>query len=259
MTLEFTPKEKRILEMLHKKYGEKLSEYNMWQVAAELIEDFNLDYETAYSLSRTYSWSGYDLFAPTKPLRKTVPLYKLFYDHLYDLTSNYAKINENNFTTRVRFNGDVGTESIEDRDILLSGMYDGLNMYVPPKDILVTPHGREYISYSDSKYRTISIYITFNPMDLNGNIKNINSFQGIDETDDDNKDEFKVITYYREDLSSNNDNKIMLLSFNVPYPKPLTKENVYKTFDLIVKDVLEYISNTTFDLPAGAEPIVVNN
>ena len=128
---EFTPQEKRILEMLYKKYGVSTSNFNMWNVAIELIEDFNLDYETAYSLARTFSWSARELFSEFQPIRKTMPVYNLFFENISNLIESYSKNNENNFTVRLKFNGDVGTESLENRQVSLNSGYRGFYMYIP--------------------------------------------------------------------------------------------------------------------------------
>ena len=57
------------------------------------------------------------------------------------------------------------------------------------------------------------------------------------------------------------DNKVVeeLMMFEVPYPKPLTRENFNKTFLSVVDDVIEKISKTTFKLPDNVGSINVNS
>jgi len=264
VTSEFTPQEKRILEMLHKKYGDNPSEYNMWYVAVDLIEDFNLDYETAYSLARTYSWSWKELFGPSESLRKTVPLYELLFDNLNKLTDEYSKIHENEFNVRLRFDGDVGLGSIENRNIDLNDTYHGFNMYISvPAYFVDRPNGhRYYFTPDENNYRTLSVNVNFSVINLDGENTKIKSFTYGDESAESlNKEEFKVTVTYKDINNYSKDTELLtkLLEFKVPYPKPLTKESAFKTFDLILKDVIDYMSNTTFDLPKGAEPIVLEN
>jgi hypothetical protein len=262
VTSEFTPQEKRILEMLHKKYGENPSEFNMWYVAVDLIEDFNLDYETAYSLARTYSWSWRELFGPSQLLRKTLPIYELFFDNLNKLIDGYSKIHENEFNVRLRFNGDVGLESIENRNIILNDGYHGFNMFISvPAYFVDKPNGqRYYLTPEENDYRTLSVYVDFSATNLDGENTKLKTFTSDEEAENINKEEFKVTVTYK-DVKNTFDKSMTtkLLEFNVPYPKPLTKESAFKVFDLSLKDVIDYMSNTTFDLPKDVEPIVIEN
>lgn len=262
LTSEFTPQEKRILEMLHKKYGENPSEFNMWYVAVDLIEDFNLDYETAYSLARTYSWSWRELFGPFQSLRKTIPIYELFFDNLNKLIDGYSKIHENEFNVRLRFNGDVGLESIESRNIILNDGYNGFNMFISvPTYYVVTPKGeRHYLTPEENDYRSLSVYVDFSPTNLDGENIKLKTFTIGEESESINKEEFKVTVTYK-DIKNTFDKSMLtkLLEFNVSYPKPLTKESTFKTFDIILKDVIDYMSNTTFDLPKDVQPIVIED
>ena len=257
---EFTPQEKRILEMLYKKYGVSTSNFNMWNVAIELIEDFNLDYETAYSLARTFSWSARELFSEFQPIRKTMPVYNLFFENISNLIESYSKNNENNFTVRLKFNGDVGTESLENRQVSLNSGYRGFYMYIPLEQYIETEYRRYYVTGEDHDFRTLSVSINFNPIDLNGEIRELSYFSS-DESEDVNTEEFMVTVRYRDITQSiyDDSSQTKLMSFKVPYPKPLTKENILNTFDSIIKDILDYMSNTTFDLPEGAKPIDIND
>jgi hypothetical protein len=48
------------------------------------------------------------------------------------------------------------------------------------------------------------------------------------------------------------------MEFKVPFPKPLTKQSVMDIFKKLTEDVIQKIQTTTFELPAGTEPIVVS-
>ena len=253
---EFSPQEKRILEMLYKKYGDGESNFNQWEVAVELIEDFNIDYESAYSLTNTFSWSARELFSPYKPIRRKEPIYRLFHNNLSSLSSEFSKVNENNYEVKLHFDGDVGAESIEGRVVSLSSGFRGFYMYIPlPNYHIQTPYRRHYLNMDAINSRTLSVEISIYGMDLDGNIIERLPWE-FQEDENVNKNEFKVISRYSNVLGEINDrDKIELMSFNVPYPTPMSKESIFKAFDLTIKDVLNKLSETNFILPEGIEPI----
>jgi hypothetical protein len=253
---EFSPQEKRILEMLYKKYGDDESNFNQWEVAVELIEDFNIDYESAYSLTKTFSWSARELFSPYKPIRRKEPIYRLFHNNLSSLSSEFSKVNENNYEVKLHFDGDVGAESIEGRVVSLSSGFRGFYMYIPlPNYHIQTPYRRHYLNMDAINSRTLSVEISIYGMDLDGNIIERLPWE-FQEDENVNKNEFKVISRYSNVLGEINDrDKIELMSFNVPYPTPMSKESIFKAFDLTIKDVLNKLSETNFILPEGIEPI----
>ena len=73
---EFTPQEKKLLSVLHQKFGmasgniEKSWDFNKWDAAAFLIEFFETPYDVAHDLSSTYYWNGDKLFKEYESLRK---------------------------------------------------------------------------------------------------------------------------------------------------------------------------------------------
>jgi hypothetical protein len=262
VTSEFSPQEKRILEMLYKKYGDSNINFNQWDVAAELIEDFNLDYESAYSLTKTFSWSARELFSPHKSLRKKDPIYRLFHENLSSLVSEFSKLNENNYEVNLHFDGDVGAEPIEDRIVSLSSGFRGFYMYISlPNYQIDTQYRRHYLTMDAMSSRTLSLSMDFFPIDLDGNkIERLPWQYDENENQNVNQNEFKVISSYSNVLGDINDReKIDLTTFNVPYPTPMTKENIFKTFDLTIKDVLNKLSEINFKLPEGIEPINITN
>jgi len=253
---EFSPQEKRILEMLYKKYGDSINNFNQWVVAAELIEDFNLDYESAYSLTKTFSWSSKELFSPYKSIRKKEPIYRLFIDNISPLITDFSKLNVDNYEVNLHFDGDVGAEPIEDRVVSLSSGFRGFYMYISlPNYHIDGPYRRHYINMDGISSRTLSVSIDLYPIDLDGN-KIERLPWDYNEDENVNKNEFSVISTYSNVLGEINDrDKIDLMTFNVPYPTPMTKESIFNTFDLIIKDVLDKLSETNFKLPEGVEPI----
>jgi hypothetical protein len=134
-------------------------------------------------------------------------------------------------------------------------------MYIAvPTYYVVTPKGdRHYLTPEENNCRTLSVNVDFSAMNLDGENIKLKTFTSRDEAEDINKEEFKVSVTYRDVNNYDRNNLIKLLEFSVPYPKPLTKESAFKTFDLIIKDVIDYMSNTTFDLPKDVQPIVIED
>ena len=66
---EFNENEKRIMKLIHKKYGNTTPNYSIsvYDVAAWLIDDFDLSYEVAFELAKTYYWQGSKLFKELFP------------------------------------------------------------------------------------------------------------------------------------------------------------------------------------------------
>ena len=73
---EFTTQEKKLLKVLHQKFGYESGEmknawdFDKWKAAAFLIEDFEVPYDIAHSLASTYYWNGDKLFQKYEPIRK---------------------------------------------------------------------------------------------------------------------------------------------------------------------------------------------
>ena len=86
---EFTPQEKRLLNVLHKKFGmgsgklEKSWDFDKWAAAAYLIEFFEVPYDVAHSLSSTYYWNGEKLFKEYEPIRRHDNRSDLFMNHAF--------------------------------------------------------------------------------------------------------------------------------------------------------------------------------
>ena len=86
---EFTPQEKRLLSVLHKKFGmgsgklEKSWDFDKWGAAAYLIEFFEVPYDVAHSLASTYYWNGEKLFKEYEPIRRHDNRSDLFMNHAF--------------------------------------------------------------------------------------------------------------------------------------------------------------------------------
>ena len=102
---EFTPQEKKLLSVLHQKFGmasgkiEKSWNFDKWEAAAFLIEFFETPYDIAHDLASTYFWNGEKLFKEFESLRKKNNRSDLFMNHAFrDILDDYieSKKNEDN-------------------------------------------------------------------------------------------------------------------------------------------------------------------
>jgi hypothetical protein len=255
VSTEFSPFEKKILYMLYKKYGLD-KDFNMFEVAAELIEDFELDYVDAYTLTRTYSWNKRELFSEFDSYRKNYPMPSLFFENLYKLLEEFIRKNDfSNLSTKISFkNEDLG--EYENRDVNVNTSYRGLYFYVPFPSFSISKNDRvRYLNSFEYGARSMSFEIDCNAKKVDGTILDGRYFNIDDETIDMNN--FNITVKYKSNTDGEGWKNFM--SFDVPYPQKLNKEVINNLFTLIMNDVLEKISNTKFNLPETINPINVDS
>lgn len=113
---EFTPQEKKLLSVLHDKFGmgsgkiEKSWNFDKWSAAAFLIEFFEIPYDTAHNLASTYYWNGEKLFKEYESLRKNNNRSELLMNHAFrEILDEYIESNKSedsnfNLSTPVEYN-----------------------------------------------------------------------------------------------------------------------------------------------------------
>jgi hypothetical protein len=246
--------------MLFKKYGLE-SDFNMYIVAAELIEDFELDYVDAYTLARTYSWNKMELFSEFDKLRKNYPLPNLFFENLNKFVDNFIfknNLNNNNLSTKISFNGENLGE-YENRDVNVNSAYMGLYFYIPFSSFSILKDGySRYLNSNEYGARSMNFEIILSPKSVDGSIISKSLSINVDDKTLDN-DNFRVIVKYKNSLDYDTNKWEDFMSFDAPYPQKLNKEVVDNILNIIMNDVLEKISKTKFDLPKGINPINVNS
>jgi hypothetical protein len=259
LTNEFNENEKRILKLIHKKYKHEPYTSNVWEVAAWLIEDFNLSYEDAFSLAKTYYWENNRLFKEHESLRKNWPIPEIIFAKLGDfITSVVKKFPEDIYgNIVVKFDGDSGF--IDERVVRIWAAYKSIALYIPFQyfRIINGQYDYRYLETNERDDRMLRVDINFFQLDNDGNKIEKDLWRTEDyEKNLVNLNEYLVDVVYR--VGNEDKNYIPLMSFNVPYPKTVTIDTITKDFNGIIEDVIQKIKNTTFKLPSGAEPIVVN-
>jgi len=260
---EFSPQEKRLLFVLNKQYGPyDIHTFNIWEAAAFLIELFEIPYDLAYEISTTYFYNGGKLFGTTESLRKRINPSEILFRHLSDMTRNLKKDlisksnsddDENTGRININFEGDdfgKWKTEVEDRSILMWENSYGFTLYIPLRATEVGEWpNKKYLYSKETDPRLIMVSVTISP--IKTSTEDTYVWDG-------DPDKFKVQVTLRvgSDDDPTEGYKIMdWMTFEVPVPKPLSKENILKTLTDIYNDVLEKIKSNTFELPNGVEPI----
>jgi len=258
---EFSNSEKRILRLIHKKYNEEREKYNfsIYEVAAWLIEDFELSYEVAFELSKSYFLEGSKLFSEYEPLRKKWPIAEIFFSKIGEFTNEFVKSfpNDTYGSVEVKIKGDEGFNDV--RDVRIWGGYNSLSLYLNfPFYRIYDGFRSTYLGGESSDARLIRLNIEFKQLGNDGNPVKVSRW-GTEEYENGtiNLNKFLVSVNYRIGSGENEKLKI-LMELKVPFPQPLTKQSVIDIFKKITEDVIQKIQTTTFELPAGIEPIVVS-
>ena len=249
-TSEFTTQEKRLLKTLKKKFGKGGydSDYDRFVGAAFLIEDMGIPYDQAYDLSLTHWWHGDKLYQEVDPIYKKEDRGWLYRKLIHQLLSPYIEgrgetIGDATITwedpNHIISQKDLFT--VKESVTLWSGTL-GFTLYIPFRgNILVIPssdviHGVRH-RYDISDKNTLMVYIKFIPYDEKGHPK-MGTHVKFD------------VKYVVGDSTMRHEknNEKNMMSFDIPIPSPLDKDNMYKIFTDSLKDVLEKIESMTFTL-----------
>lgn len=265
---EFSPQEKRLLWVLNKEFGpHDYQTFDTWRSALWLIEIFDIPYDLAYEISNTYYYNGDKLFSEFKPLRKAQNTTEVFFKHLGDFINVFKSDLEsktNSDTDSVV--GDLDVEFIEDEygkyktDIIKRPLhfwgYDYMfTLYIPlnSRQVGVWPDTK-YLSGDESNPRLIMVNVRFSKIKT-PNDEDEYTYEG-------NPDKFNVEVTLKIGSDRSGEPGYTLdnwMSFDVPTPKPLSKEKINDTLLGIYNDVIEKLKKTKFNLPSGVEPLDYRN
>jgi len=244
-TTEFTPQEKRMLRTLNKKFGAggMSSDFDRWEGSAFLIEELGLPYDQAYDLALTFWWHGDKLFEETTPIYKKESRGYVFYRTVRQLVASFLKKEEEKIAdVDVSWEDPNHIITLEDafsipQDITLWDGHKGFTLYIPFNDQYVEGN---YVDYKIRNANTIMIYVQFNEYDDKDPKGDTHINVSVDLTLGD--------SYHRRE------NRESFMKFDIPMPTPMTKEKIYKIFTDTLKDVLEKIENTVFEVGANEKP-----
>jgi hypothetical protein len=217
---EFTPLEKKILKKFFKTYGLE-NDFNVYENAAMLIEELEMDYQSAFDLSHTFLTKRDILFSESSYLRTNFEKNKIFFKYLNTQTEQFAKYIEDGAslpekTIPIKIKGD---EEITERVIRFWDSYGGFMFYLP-------------LSYDHSK--SIIVYASFNKKE-DPNRKYY---------DDDNN--FEVNINYS--IGDGDRTQKSFYTFDYPYPEKITTDSIYETISKIYDIVKDKVSNYEFSM-----------
>ena len=156
---EFTPQEKKLLFVLHQKFGmgsgkiEKSWNFDKWVAAAFLIEFFETPYDVAHDLASTYYWNGGELFSDFKSLRKKSNRSDLLMNFAFrDILDKYIESNKNeesNFVLSTPVEYNVKTQN--ENEVLPGIIYQSFEP-------------RNYRELDESRKETNEVKLSVSPM-----------------------------------------------------------------------------------------------
>lgn len=254
VTTEFSDVEKRLLKSLNKKYGNPLdseSKFNEWEVAVWLIETLELPYDIAYEITKTYYWNYDKLFSDAGKVRKRIPISEIFFGNISKLMDTYKDVHGEEYgSITLKLDGDTFETN---RNVSVWGRSRGFSLYIP-FSTWSHPTTGEMFSTNELRNRLIFVEVEFKPITLRGTLSDIwlSHEQYKDDIDNEN---FYVSVDYTVGEREGDSNKQKLMEFNMPYPKPLTKENFNDLLKNIIDLILEKLNSTKIKLPSGIDPI----
>jgi len=275
---EFTPQEKKLLSVLHQKFGmgsgkiEKSWNFDKWAAAAFLIEFFESPYDTAHSLASTYYWNGEKLFKEYESLRKNNNRSELLMNHaLRDILDEYIETNKG-----------------EDSNFYLS---TPVEYYVKTKNESETlpgikesdPNARTMRDYDESIKEVSEIKLSVDPMvwsTYNGVMlyiqpseENIIEPKGVRSTNWDTMRNMGITTSIRLEYYGDDDEKSqgyikgkceykfgheykdegIIWSEDIKLPEVLSKEKIIEFIEMLIEKLRSTINGMTFIYGKGVK------
>ena len=275
---EFTPQEKKLLTVLHQKFGmgsgkiEKSWDFDKWRAAAFLIEYFETPFDIAHNLASTYYWNGDKLFKEYESLRKKDNRSYLFMNHAYrDILDEYIESRKNeddNYVLPQPVVYNVKTES--DDDVLPGIIYQSFEP-------------RNYRELEESRKQTNEVKLSVNPVvwsTYNGvmlyiqpNENNIIEPKDISSTNWDTMRNMGItaairLDYYKDEDEKSQDylkgtceysfgheykDKGTIWSEDIKLPEVLSKENIIGFIEMLLEKLRSTINGRTFIYGKGVK------
>lgn len=216
-TNEFTPLEKKILKKFFRLYGLE-DHFDIYDNAALLIEEMEMDYQSAFDLAYTFFKKREILFSESSFLRSNFEKNKIFFKFLntgmIKFEKNYDKLSIDEKTITIKIEGDEPLERV----IRFWDSYTGFMLYLPLNYTF---------SNEERDQKSILIYVNFNTKD-HPEKKWYN--------DDEN---FNVNINYS--MGEGNREQKNITNFDYPYPEKIDSESINKTiqniYDIVKKEI----------------------
>jgi hypothetical protein len=267
---EFTPQEKRLLKVLHKKFGmgsgklEKSWDFDKWKAAAYLIEFFEVPYDIAHSLTSSYYWNGDKLFKEYEPIRKQDNRSYLFMSHAYrDILDSYIEQNAGEsgefrsnpieyFVKTQKENETIPGITYQSFDPRTNTEYESSKKEVNEVKVGVNP-----IVWSS--YNGLTFYIQCNedtllePKDINradwSTLRNMGLMINLKLSayeDDDPKSQNFIKSEATFTFGDDYKYTGVLFKEDLELPTPLSRENIIKFIEMLIEKTTSTINGMTF-------------
>jgi hypothetical protein len=275
-TSEFTPQEKKLLSVIHQKFGmgsgeiEKSWDFDRWKAAAFLIEFFETPYDVAHDLSTTYYWNGDKLFKDHESLRKKNNRGDLFMNFVFrDILDEYIESKKNDRDQFYLTNNIEYVVKTQNETEVLPGIKEG------------DANARNHRDYMGGLKEVSEVKLSVRPLvwaSYNGILlyiqpseENIIEPKHIDSANWDTLRNMGMtvgirLEYYKEEGEKSNNyikakceykfghefkDEGIVWSEDIKLPEVLSKENVIKFIEMLIEKIRSTINGKTFIYGSG--------
>ena len=234
---EFTPFEVKILKKFYQLYGLD-DQFDTFEASALLIEEMELDYQTAYDLVNTFLFNRRELFGEPIKLRHNTSKSELFFKYLPYFITELS--NEKDSLQEIVINTLDGPE---DRSISVWDLYNRFCMYISYK-----------YNHNNLPWEEFRLLNNKNTVRVYGEFKQLYNEERNYTDSMYNEEYFNFIINQR--INEETDKDEFVKEIKVPYPERITKESIKETVESMFKVVEDYVNTTTFNvnkLP-GSQP-----
>ena len=244
---EFNPQEKKLLQVIHKKFGvsQPMHNFDRWVAAGWLIEHFGVSHDVAFDMALTYWWHGDKLFKEYEPIRKMENRGYLFVRALQKIIAQFKEERGENFigNFNIAWNDskrlfDTNKESfVSNSPVVFWDGYNGFNLYITLEDKY---YERYDLPYSGRRNGTIMVHVKFKEYPQESSYKKEAAHP-------------KTNTHVNVDVSAtvgDGGGKIELPmdNFDINIPIPLTPESIENILLEVIEKVKSKVESMSFDM-----------
>lgn len=218
LTNEFNPLEIKVLKKFYQIYGLE-GEFDIFEAAALLIEEMELDYQTAYDLVNTFYFNRRILFREHESLKHKTSKTELFFKYLNEFIDKIIKEQADVRTIIINT-----LDGPEERELNVWDLYYAISLYISYDITTQINSGLTWEEFGElNKKNNIRVNVDFNRV-----YEKESTYKYDDE-------KFSLTLSYK----IGDGERIIVDTFEIPYPEKITKESMAK----IVSDALNMVKN----------------
>lgn len=250
-TSEFTPYEKKIFKIFHKKYGigGYGGDFDRWVGAAWLIEHMGFDHDDAYDMSLTYWYNGDKLFKDSEPLRRKESRGYLFSKLVQDFSDPFKDSispGDNSIIGNWDINWydannllDKGQNFKISSPVNIWTGYRGFTLYIPFED-----RWYSHVSYEFKETMTLMGRIQYSEVPTT---KKYESEQ--DPEDEYNKFYYRTMEVEQKNINGEPEKVLTTGKTKIKIPNKLSKDIMFDIFQKDIDELKELVVAHIFKLP----------